>query len=406
MRKVFLDDLPKQGKRIQWDMCKGIKVRFIYDDIDGEIEIKSYDKKDHSLLVSYKNNDDYKIYTSSFRECMLGNLIGKYRLEHMYGIGDIVQENSYPFEIIEQTRIKDKHKIIGSRGYTVKCMTCGSIHENVREDKLGNYGRIYKCRTCNDGLTYPEKLMSNVLKQLNLKFYTQQKFDWSKNKVYDFYIPSPYNIIIETHGEQHYKDKSGWDIKYEHQVQNDNLKKNLALSNSIKCYVQIDCRKSELEFIKENILNSELNELFDLNNIDWLECNNNATSSWAKLACDLWNSGVRNTPTIANIIGMTKQSVITYLKRFTKLGLCDYDPKEEQRKGNQTTAIKKKKPIICLDTGIVFDSAVDCERNSVEVFGIKLSQDKISAVARGERTHHKGYHFMFYKDYLAQQQSA
>ena len=416
MRKVFLEDLPRWGKptsrncgkegTINWTKCIGYEVGFVYDEIEGKIKIKDYDKKSHNLYVTYINEDIYKTTTSDFINGSIGVIVGKFHLSHKYSIGEIVQKDTCPFEIIDQTRITNTKKGVGKRGYTVKCNTCGSVHKDVNESKLGMYGRVYKCRVCNDGVPYPEKLLHNILKQLNVEFKAQKKFKWSENKVYDFYIPSPYNIIIETHGEQHYKDKSGWNIKYKDQKKNDEIKKGLAISNNIEHYIEIDCRKSELDFIKENILNSKVSELFDLSNIDWMECNNNATSSLAKVACDLWNSGIRNTPTIAEMIGKTKQSVITYLKRFAEIGLCDYNPKEEQRKGNKATELKRRKPIICTDNGIVFDSACKCSEVSEEIFGVKLTQTCISAVIRGERNHHKGYHFMFYKDYLAQQQSA
>ena len=56
--------------------------------------------------------------------------------------------------------------------------------------------------------------MYSVLKQLNIEFEYQKIFDWSKNiktnnlilngrKIYDFYL-NELNIIIETHGDQHF----------------------------------------------------------------------------------------------------------------------------------------------------------------------------------------------------------
>ena len=48
MRKVFLDELPRWEKggnkeKINWSECPSQKVKFIYDDIDGEI-IVGFDK--------------------------------------------------------------------------------------------------------------------------------------------------------------------------------------------------------------------------------------------------------------------------------------------------------------------------------------------------------------------------
>ena len=37
--------------------------------------------------------------------------------------------------------------------------------------------------------------------------------------------------------------------------------------------IRIDCKKSEKDYIKNNIIDSCLNDLFDLSNIDWDLCN-------------------------------------------------------------------------------------------------------------------------------------
>ena len=48
------------------------------------------------------------------------------------------------------------------------------------------------------------------------------------------------------------------------------LKENLVLSNGIVNYIQLDCHKSSMKYIKQSILNNEkMGELFDLTKIDW-----------------------------------------------------------------------------------------------------------------------------------------
>ena len=58
--------------------------------------------------------------------------------------------------------------------------------------------------TCGDGVSYPEKFIISLLDQLNVKYIHEYKPKWSCNKRYDFYLYT-YDIIIECHGEQHYK---------------------------------------------------------------------------------------------------------------------------------------------------------------------------------------------------------
>ena len=130
----------------------------------------------------------------------------------------------------------------------------GTIVENKRYDNFLK-GQIANLNVLSDGISIPEKFMWNVLKELNIEFKTQlnkKDFDWCQNYKYDFYIPS-LNMVIETHGRQHY-EKSDRGRTLEEEQLNDKLKKELALNNNIKNYIIVDCRKSELEWLKENTI--------------------------------------------------------------------------------------------------------------------------------------------------------
>ena len=61
-------------------------------------------------------------------------------------------------------------------------------------------------------------------------------------------------------------DNEKWESKTKLKI--DLYKQNLALINGIENYIIIDCSKSDLDYIKPNILKSKLNEMFDLNNIN------------------------------------------------------------------------------------------------------------------------------------------
>jgi len=51
LKKIFLDILPKNNKRIDWKNSIGYKVRFIYDDIEGEVEIIDYNTEKRRLNI-------------------------------------------------------------------------------------------------------------------------------------------------------------------------------------------------------------------------------------------------------------------------------------------------------------------------------------------------------------------
>ena len=93
------------------------------------------------------------------------------------------------------------------------------------------------------GCPYCKKLLledevRNFLIFFNIKFIQQKRFDWLKNKKklsLDFYLPE-YNIAIECQGIQHFEpvDYFGGVSKFNEQVRNDILKKDLCEKNNIK----------------------------------------------------------------------------------------------------------------------------------------------------------------------------
>ena len=138
--------------------------------------------------------------------------------------------------------------------------------------------------------SFPERFTEAVLKQINIEFFREIVFPWSKDlmddplhgtlKRYDFYLPS-LNSIIEVHGSQHYEggfEHLGGRTKEQEQT-NDLYKKNLALKNGIKHYIEIDASISDLTFLKYSFTNNKaLSQLFDLTKVNWDDLStNNAT---------------------------------------------------------------------------------------------------------------------------------
>lgn len=121
---------------------------------------------------------------------------------------------------------------------------------------------------------------------------------------YDFYLID-YDIILEINGIQHYQQK--WD--YRDEVENDKRKKEFAFSCGYTedNYIVLDCRKSNIDFIKSSLFNSKLINIFDFNTVDFIKSSQFATGNLIKAACELWNNG----DTIQDI------STIMYLDKHT-----------------------------------------------------------------------------------------
>lgn len=291
------------------------------------------------------------------------------------------------------------------------CPDCGQV-----KDKKISIQDIYKNNSigcfCSDKIPYPEKAMFSILKQLKLNFKTQvskEVFSWIiDNKRYDFsFVFNNEQFLIETHGIQHY-EQSSRGRSLEEEQENDKLKKELALANGIKeeNYIVIDCRYSNLDWIKNNdngILNSRLNELFDLNNINWLKVEEFTCINLVKEACNLKrNNDELTIIEISEIIGYSRSSVYNWITKGFKLGWCDYDPQKEKEKRNKTISdINKKrcsKSVEIFKNGLslgVFVSGSELAKQSKELFGIKLIQSMISQVCTGKRKSYYGFVFKY-----------
>jgi hypothetical protein len=291
-------------------------------------------------------------------------------------------------------------------GYAEKeefvCDKCG--YDKIKKSTNKVVHRGLSCPRCSDGLSYPEKFMFSFLNQLNINFETQKMFNWSKNightkvrlsgsKKYDFYIPS-LNCIIETHGGQHYlenKYSSIGDNSLHDEQENDRLKERLAKENEIENYITIDCRYSELEWIKNNIYKSKLNKYYDLSAIDWNKCHEFACNSLVKVVCALWNEKINDTKEIAKITELSRSTVTRYLKNGAKFKWCDYNPRE-----NRGFLIETKQIIqLSIDGEFIaeWDSLVEASKQ------LNIHISKISMVCKGKRGKTGGFKWIYKEDY-------
>ena len=237
-----------------------------------------------------------------------------------------------------------------------KCPCCGN-KINARISNVTTFG--LSCKKCGDGVSYPEKFVFNVLEQAfklhpsslgKYMFKTQKTFDWSKNilhnntkisgdKIYDFYLQIHNDVLIETHGPQHFE--RGFYIAAQHtrtleeEQENDRIKYNIALQNGIlpENYIVLDCRYSTVQHIKKSIMQSSLPQLlgFTEDQIDWCKCGIFAESSRVFEACQLWNNGIRSTRRVAIEMKINRATALRYLRRGEELGIVQDPPKHKKK---------------------------------------------------------------------------
>lgn len=253
---------------------------------------------------------------------------------------------------------------------------------------------------CSDGKSYPEKFIFNMLEQLNCKFETEKSnFDWLESNIrYDFYIEH-YKCIIETHGEQHYR-YTGRGRSLKEEQENDNFKKEKAINNGIVNYIVLDCRNSNLEWVKKSIIDSNLQSLLDFKDgdVDWLKCHEFALGNLIKDVCYYKRENMEATTTeIGCFFKLQKGTIARYLKKGSKLGWCEYNPKEEMIRVCKLNGKNGKKVEMFKDGNKIGEYKSIKELCDVfnEKNKEKLEPSLVSYVCTGKRKHHKGYTFKY-----------
>lgn len=457
VRKVFLDDLPRYHKGVDWKNCIGKEVKFIYDNIEGKVKIIRYDNKNKKITVKYLDKDNFEIPTVYFLNCKLKSLLKDFK----YEIGKELKDDKRDLIITDRGSRKDKRGC-SYKWYKYTCNKCGWTEGWVLEHNLKNsyccsccsnrtavlgintiwdidrwmcekfsiseedakthtrssskkievtcpdcgnkkkaivsvlYSKKSITCSCGSKISYPEKFMVSILRELNIKFETQYCPKWCGRKFYDFYIPSM-NMLIETHGIQHY-EYTGRGRSLKEEQENDKLKKELALKNGIEHYIVIDCRKSEFDWMTFNVYKA-LKNYFDMSNIDWLKCEEFALGNLVKEVCEYWNQKEEweTSLTVAqnNPWGIKSSStIVKYLKKGAEYGWCNYNGKEEVLR----CRIQAYKNVEIFKDNVslgVFESASELSRQSEERFGVKLDCGNICSVCLGRRKSCGGYTFRY-----------
>ena len=241
-------------------------------------------------------------------------------------------------EFVKYFKNKDEAKMYSAGSHKriiVVCPDCGEEFSVIIKDMIR---QGFSCRSCSDNISYPNKFARAFFNQIpvnNLKFEYKPK--WANGYIYDVYFEYfEKKYIVEMDGEFHYTESRFKNKTLKGNIIADKEKNRLAYENNV-ILIRIDCRKSELEYIKNNIIKSELYNLFDLCNIDWNYCNGFALGNIAKKICDFYNSlDLKVTTRVMEEFNLSRNAVCRYLKRGAELNWCDYNPKkivrEKQKK--------------------------------------------------------------------------
>lgn len=98
-------------------------------------------------------------------------------------------------------------------------------------------------------------------------------------------------MIIEAHGSQHYEDVSSNFRTTKKKQQENDYEKYVLAKEYVSEYIVINCRRSNMNWIKKSICDSDLLNIFGKSEtqINWEECSKFAMSNLSKAVCDYYN---------------------------------------------------------------------------------------------------------------------
>ena len=324
-----------------------------------------------------------------------------------YGVNSLWDTNPEIAEILEDKENGKIYSYKSTKKCNFICPNCNSLVKGKQIQYVVKHG--LPCQRCSDGISYPMKFMCCMFNQLNTEYDTEVIFnEWSF--MLDGYMYKPRydivfgNYIVEVDGGFHKKEYSKKGRTIEEIKYIDNQKDILALNNGYKM-IRIDCCESDMEYIKNNIISSDLNNIFDLSKIDWIECHRYAISSKVKKVCDYWNQ--LNEPSVTKVFTDLKMPRITvqrWLKRGALAGMCDYNPVDEGNKYREQIYKKNRKSVICLNTNKIYESLTKASKET----GINLSTISNNCCGKvlyaGKDKNNEKLYWMYYEDYLKERE--
>ena len=215
------------------------------------------------------------------------------------------------------------HTVQSSEYVDIMCPDCGKI----KHTQVSNlYHRGFRC-ACNSKTSYPNKFVYSVLNQLKIDYEAEYHRDWSNGRRYDL-GNDELGFIIENHGPQHYEENFYKNRTLEDEQKNDAYKYKLAKENGFKNYIVLDCCKSEVQWIKNSIMNSVLPQLFNFSesDVDWDLAGRDAVKNIVKEVCEEWEKDKSyDYSLVGKKFHISKSSVQDYLVIGAKYGWCSYD---------------------------------------------------------------------------------
>lgn len=184
------------------------------------------------------------------------------------GINDLATTNPEVLEWLQDNNVAKSVCAGSTKKIDIECPNC----HYKRRMSVREFMKTTGCSHCKIN-SYPNMFSYALLDQLPVNnIIHEYSPDWANRRRYDNYFEYCGNkYILEMDGGFHYIDNRLSGQTAEESQEIDKYKDDLAFQHNITV-IRIECKKSEKNYIFENIKKSMLNELFDLSYIDLDKC--------------------------------------------------------------------------------------------------------------------------------------
>ena len=282
------------------------------------------------------------------------------------GVNDIATTDPWMIPFFYNIEDAYTHTKRSSKKTYMRCPDCQrkSDHKISISNLYKNKG--FQC-ICSDGISYPNKFIYKFVEQLNvenvIREYSPEWLGLRKFDIYFEYENRKYVIEMDGglgHGRIKFASKEKDDIGLEI----DNEKDNLAKQHNIYV-IRIDAQKSELEYLKYNIEISVLSNIFNLSEIDWIDCEEFARSNLIKTICNEYENDIFISPEIlSKKYNLSYRTIINYINIGRKIGWVS-----SKQKDNIRTRIIRYTPLLVNDK-YYFSCLKSFEENAVDIFNL------------------------------------
>lgn len=282
------------------------------------------------------------------------------------GINDIATTNPELVHLFKNKEDAYKYKKWSTQYTWYICPCCGNEYY-LQIQNVTKAGKV-PCDICNDGFSYPNKFMANLLSQLNIAYEKEYSPDWISPKKYDFYFQiNNKNYIVEMDGGLGHGNSFGKPFQkhLDDGITIDKYKDKMAKNHGISV-IRIDCNytSKRFEYITNSILNSYLAELFDLNAIDFKKCDLASNDNiFRAVLIDLQN-GIYDTKVLSRKHKLGESTIRNYINTAIESNIISQKAVNQYRFESRKKKISdsKNQKVLCIETNEIFDSYKDANK--------------------------------------------